>query len=543
MSSAARRTALSLVVFFTVCGLGGFLLSHRVGAQSSDNQNSFRTNLERFSSVYQLVAQNYADPLTGKMPSTVIYDGAIPAMLRTLDPHSNFYDPKAFKAMQQDEGGQYYGVGMLIQLQFIHGHARVVVAYPMQGSPAWNAGIHPGDVITAIDGKSTDGMSTSDVANLLKGEKGTTVHVTMQRVGSPKPLVFALTREEIPNPSIDVAYEIRPGIAYIRIKQVQETTGREFADALKKLPHQNGLILDLRNNPGGVLVEAVSVCDHLLKRGQIIVSQRGRAYPEEIYRATHGSHGQHFPIVVLVNHGTASAAEIITGALQDHDRALIAGRTTFGKGLVQTVYRLSYNTGLTLTTYHYYTPSGRLIQRNYKGVSLYDYYYVDHGDQNKKDRKAYLTDSGRTVYGGGGITPDVELTPVKYNDFQNLLLAHYIFQRFAETYTANHQINKDFEVNDAVLTDFQNFLKARNVAFTPANINGVLPWLKATIKSQIFVSAFGYSEGQIVLDNWDPEIHAALGLLPQAEALEQRALKADAEKLAARENLSPSAAN
>jgi carboxyl-terminal processing protease len=540
MSSAARRTVFSLVVFFTVCGLGGLLLSHRVGAQSPDNQSAFRKSLEQFSSVYQIVAKNYADPVTGKMPSNIIYDGAIPAMLRTLDPHSSFFDPKAFAAMQQDEGGHYYGVGMLIQPQFIHGTSRIVVVYPMEGSPAWKAGIHPGDVIMAIDGKSTAGMSSSDVANLLKGAKGTTVHVTMDRIGSPKPLIFALTRDEIPNPSIDVAYEIRPGIAYIHIKQIQETTGREFADALKSVPHQKGLIIDLRNNPGGVLVEAVSVCDHLLKRGQIIVSQRGRAYPEEIYRATHGNHGADFPIVVLVNHGTASAAEIITGALQDHDRALVAGQTTFGKGLVQTVYRLSYNTGLTLTTYHYYTPSGRLIQRNYKGVSLYDYYYVDHGDQNKKDRKVYLTDSGRTVYGGGGITPDVELTPLKYNDFQNLLLAHYVFQRFAEHYVVDHKVTRDFEVNDAVLNDFQNFLKSKNIAFTPANINGVLPWLKTTIKSQIFVSSFGYRSGQVVVDNWDPEIQTALGLLPQADALEQRALKADAAKLAANENPSAS---
>lgn len=536
MSSAARRTVISLVVFFIVCGLGGFLLSHRVGAQTTNDQSAFRKSLQHFSSVYQVVAANYADPLTGKMPSNVIYDGAIPAMLRTLDPHSNFFDPKAFAAMQQDEGGHYYGVGMLIQPQFINNVERIVVVYPMEGSPAWKAGIHPGDVILSIDGKSTAGMSSSDVANLLKGDKGTLVHVTMQRIGSPKPLVFALTRDEIPNPSIDVAYDIRPGVAYIHIKQIQETTGKEFAEALASVPHQNGLILDLRGNPGGVLVDAVSVCNRLLKRGQIIVSQRGRAYPEEVYRATSGNHGADFPIVVLVNHGTASAAEIITGALQDHDRALVAGQTTFGKGLVQTVYRLSYGTGLTLTTYHYFTPSGRLIQRNYNGVSLYDYYYVDRGAQNKKDREVRLTDSGRTVYGGGGITPDVTLTPMKYNDFQSLLLAHYIFQRFAEHYTVDHQVARNFEVNDAVLTDFDNFLNQKNIAYTAASINGILPWLKASIKSQIFVSAFGERSGQIVMDDWDPEVQAALGMLPQAEALEQRALKADAAKLAAKDN-------
>ncbi len=534
MSSAARRTVLSLVVFFAVCGLGGLLLSHRVGAHSTKNQSAFRKSLERFSNVYEAVARNYADPINGKMPSQVIYDGAIPAMLRTLDPHSNFYDPKAFAAMQQDEGGHYYGVGMYIQPQYIHGTQRIVVVYPIKGSPATKAGIHPGDVIMKINGKSAEGLSSTDVANLLKGVKGTTVHVTMSRIGAPRPITFTLTRAEIPNPSIDVAYEIRPGIGYIHIKQIQETTGREFADALKSFHNLRGLILDLRGNPGGVLVEAVSVCNRLLKRGQVIVSQRGRAYPEEVYRATRGNHGKDFPIVVLVNHGTASAAEIITGALQDHDRALIAGQTTFGKGLVQTVYRLSYGTGLTLTTYHYYTPSGRLIQRNYKGVSLYDYYYADTVPKSDKNREVRLTDSGRTVYGGGGITPDVRLTRAKYNDFQDLLAAHYIFQRFAETYTSQHKVTRDFQVNDAVMTNFENFLHTKKINFTAANINAVLPWLKAKIKSQIFLSAFGERSSAIVMDNWDPEIKAALGLLPQAEALEQRALKADAEKLAAK---------
>jgi carboxyl-terminal processing protease len=535
MSSSVRRTAFSLVAFFAVCALAGLFINQKVGAQTDDDASSFRTGLKDFSSVYQVVAENYATPLTGKLPSRAIYDGAIPGMLRTLDPHSNFFDPKAFAAMREEQHGRYYGVGMLIQPQLIQGQERISVVHPMAGSPAMKAGIKPGDIIDSIDGVSTKGMTSSDVANRLKGAKGTSVKVTMTRDGFDQPLTFTLVRDEIPNPSLDVAYMIRPGIAYIHITQFQETTGQEFDDAINSFPNLKGLVLDLRGNPGGVLVDAVAVCNRLLKRGQIIVSQRGRAYPEQIYRATQGNGGAHFPIVVLVNHNTASAAEIVSGALQDHDRALIAGETTFGKGLVQTVYPLSDGTGLTLTTYHYFTPSGRLIQRNYKGVSLYDYYYDHDTPESTKGRKVYLTDSGRTVYGGGGITPDVKLTPVKYNDFQTLLLAHYAFTRFVDNYMAHRTVTKDFQVNDDVMSAFENYLKSRQIDFTAANINGVLPWIKASIKDQVFTYQFNSAAGDEVMDDWDPEIQSALDLMPKAEALEETALKADAAKMAANE--------
>ena len=220
------------------------------------------------------------------------------------------------------------------------------------------------------------------------------------REGAAKPMVFDLIRDEIPHNSIDLSYMIRPNVGYVHITNFQETTGRELSDALDHFGNMDGLVLDLRGNPGGLLSEAVAVCDKFLEKGQVIVSQRGRAFPEQTYRATHGNGGREYPIVVLVNHGTASAAEIVSGALQDHDRAIIAGETTFGKGLVQTVYPLSENTGLALTTYHYYTPSGRLIQRNYNGVSLYDYYYNHDQPQDVKSREVKATDSGRTVFGG-----------------------------------------------------------------------------------------------------------------------------------------------
>ena len=269
-------------------------------------------------------------------------------------------------------------------------------------------------------------MDSAAVASLLKGPKGTHVSVTMEREGSAKPLVFDLVRDEIPRPSVDLAFLIRPGIGYIHVTNFMETTSREVGDALDKFQASGelkGLVIDLRGNPGGLLNEAVNMSDKFLQKGQIVVSQRGRAFPDQVYRAAHGEQGtDKYPIVVLVNRNTASAAEIVSGALQDHDRALIVGETTFGKGLVQTVFQITENTGLALTTYHYYTPSGRLIQRNYDHVSLYDYYYVrdDAAKADKSNLEVKLTDSGRTVYGGGGITPDEKIDNIKSNHFQDI---------------------------------------------------------------------------------------------------------------------------
>jgi carboxyl-terminal processing protease len=537
MSSRARRIVFSLIVFFSACGLAGTFISQKVGAQSSTDESTFRDSLKQFTSVYQVVAENYAEPLTGDKPDAAIYDGAIPEMLRTLDPHSNFYDPKAYARMQEDESGKYYGVGMVIQPQ----NNKIVVVYPFEGSPSFKAGLRPGDIIVSVDGKPTTGLDTTAVANMLKGPKGTTVHLTVSREGSTAPLTFDLVRDEIPHPSIDLKYEIRPGIAYIHITQFQQTTGKEFSDAIDQFGNLKGLILDLRGNPGGVLVDAVEVCDKLLNRGQIIVSQRGRAYPEQVYRATHGNQGHLFPIIVLVNHGTASAAEIVSGALQDHDRALIVGEVTFGKGLVQTVYPLSDNTGLALTTYHYYTPSGRLIQRNYNGVSLYDYYFNHDQPEDLKNREVKLTDSGRTVYGGGGITPDYKVDPPKSDHFQDLLDAHNVFFNFTRHYLANRTVGKDFEVDNAVLDQFRQFLTSQNIAYTDQDLNGVMSWLKMSIRSEIMTSQFSEQEGLRVRANWDPMIAQALTYMPQAASLEQTAEKVDAHKQTTAQNSVPAA--
>jgi len=532
MTPRARRALFALVVFFSVCAVAGSILQRRVGAQSSADESQLRDNLKSFTNVYALVEQNYAEPINGDKADTAIYDGAIPGMLRVLDPHSNFYDPKAYAKMREDQHGRYYGVGMVIQQQV----NKIYVITPYEGTPSFRAGIHPGDIIASVDGKNTDGMTSDLVAKALKGPKGTHVQVTTIREGQSKPLAFDLIRDEIPHPSVDLKYEMRPGIGYVHLSQFQETTAQEVIEAVDGFSDLKGLVLDLRGNPGGLLSQAVDICDHLLAKGQNIVSQRGRAYPDQVYTANHGNGGKTFPIVVLVNRNTASAAEIVSGALQDHDRALIVGETTFGKGLVQTVYNLSENTGLALTTYHYYTPSGRLIQRNYSGVSLYDYYYNHAGAQpaDTTNREVKFTDAGRTVYGGGGITPDEKIESPKSNHFEDSLLAKDVFFHFAPHYLANRTVDQNFQVDEPVLTEFKAYLTSQSIPWTNEDLAGVSDWLKARIKEKIFTIQFGQLQGLRTLADWDPMIQKAVTFLPEAQALEDNAHKVLTQKAMAR---------
>ena len=545
MARSSRRSAVLVLIVVIACGCVGMLFGQRLTSTSasSSGDSEVRDSLRSFTQVYEVVQQNYAEPVN---PDKAIYNGAIPGMLRVLDPHSNFFDPKSYAALREEQRGKYYGVGMQVGPR----NNKVIVIAPFAGAPAYRAGIRPGDVIIAVDGKPTDNMSTSDVAELLKGPKGTTVKITVLREGSDKPLDFTVVRDEIPRYSVDVHFLIRPGIGYIHISGFQETTEHEVRDALDQFGDIHGLILDLRQNPGGLLSEGVGVADQFLKKGQVIVSHHGRASAEKVYKASKGNGGKDYPLVVLVNRGTASAAEIVAGAIQDHDRGLIAGETTFGKGLVQTVYPLSENTGLALTTAKYYTPSGRLIQREYNGISLYDYYYNDreNPDATAGNHEVKMTDSGRTVYGGGGITPDVRIASVKTNKFQDTLLEKYAFFNFAKHYVINHKVTRQFEVDDAVMQEFRKFLDEQKVSFTEADLAENNDWVRGNIKAELFINEFGQQEGMRVHAESDSEVQKALDLLPQAKALADNAKKVVAQRNNARltaqqADAAPAAAN
>jgi carboxyl-terminal processing protease len=531
MVRSSRRAFFLVAFVILLCGCLGALFGQRVNSNATSGDTELRESLRNFSQVYDLVEQNYAEKVDA---DKTIYNGAIPGMLRVLDPHSNFFDPKSYSLLREEQRGKYYGVGMQVGPR----NSKVIVIMPFVGTPAYKVGIHPGDVIVAVDGKPTDNMTTTEVADLLKGPKGTTVRITVLREGTPKPLEFSVTRDEIPRYSVDLHFLIKPGIGYMHVSGFQETTEHEVQSALDEMGDLKGLVLDLRQDPGGLLSEAVGVADKFLHKGAVIVSHHGRSSPEKVYRAAHGNGGRDYPIVVLVNRGTASAAEILAGAIQDHDRGLIIGETTFGKGLVQTVYPLSENTGLALTTAKYYTPSGRLIQREYAGVSLYDYYYNNRdsadGDKINPSREVKTTDSGRTVYGGGGISPDVKVVTPKTSRFQDALLQHYAFFNFAKRYIVNHQVQKNFEVDETVMQDFRKFLGEEKVPYTEADLVAANDWVRSNIKSEIFIDAFGQDEGLKVHAEADPLVVKALELLPEAKQLADNAKRTIAERNNAR---------
>jgi carboxyl-terminal processing protease len=538
MSRGTSRPLLFVLLVIIICGFLGAGYSQRNGAAYGPGPSDadIRESLHQFSEVYALVEQNYAEPVN---PDKAIYNGAIPGMLHVLDPHSNFFDPKGYSLLREEQSGKYYGVGMQIAPR----NNKIVVMAPFVGMPAYKIGLRPGDAIIAVDGKSTENLSVSEVADMLKGPKGTNVHISILREGNDKPLEFNVIRDEIPRYSVDLKFLIKPGIGYLHINAFNETTETEVEDALSQFGDLKGLILDLRGNPGGLLNEGVGVADKFLKRGQVIVSHHGRSSPEKVYRAAHGNGGKDYPLVVVVNRGTASAAEIVSGAIQDHDRGLIVGEVTFGKGLVQTVYPLAENTGLALTTAKYYTPSGRLIQRDYNGVSLYDYYYArEDGDapnaapnpnNGNASKEVKQTDSGRLMYGGGGITPDVKVPNFKPTHFEESLLLKYAFFNFARHYLSGRHVDKNFEVNDAVLLDFRKFLDSQKIPYSEAEVMEGQDWIKANIKAEIFIAEFGQEEGLRVRAENDPEVLAALNQLPKAKELAENAKRVLAQRSAA----------
>ncbi len=528
--TASRRSLLTIPVVILLCALLGGVYGPRVGAANGNSDNAVTHSLQLLSKVYAAVEENYADPVN---PEKAIYNGAIQGMLRTLDPHSNFFDPKSFVLLREEQRGRYYGVGMQVAPR----GGKTIVLAPFVGSPAYRAGLRPGDIIAQVDNKPTDNLSTTEVAELLKGPKGTTVRILVLREGAPRPLEFVIVRDEIPRPSIEQAYEIRPGIGFIRIANFSETTGRELDVAFRHLDPKNlkGLILDLRSNPGGLLAEGVNVADKFLAKNQVIVSHRGRASVERVYRATHGNGGVEYPLVVLINRSSASAAEIVAGAIQDHDRGLVVGETSFGKGLVQTVYPLSDNTGLALTTAKYYTPSGRLIQREFSGVSLYDYYYYRDDSEhngNNASRQIRTTDAGRTVYGGGGITPDEKVvSPALQGFLRNLEVQRYAFFNFAKFYLANHAtVPRNFEVTDAVVSEFRHFLEQEKIPFTEKDLTDNLDVIRRRIKQELFISVFGKIEGDRVAIEGDYLVLRAIELLPKARSLSEGARRIIAQR-------------
>jgi carboxyl-terminal processing protease len=366
----------------------------------------------------------------------------------------------------------------------------------------------------------------------------------VERAGIRDPLQFKVERDEIPIITVPYAFEVKPGIGYIKIDRFSESTAEELGDKIKKLDEGglNGLILDLRDNPGGLLNQAIEVADFFIPRGELIVSTKGRMESSSRPYPAPSLEKVRVPLVVLINRHSASASEIVAGALQDHDRALIVGETSFGKGLVQSVYTLENGTGMALTTAKYYTPSGRLIQRDYSG-STFEYYYMNSGIPPAGKGQIKFTDSGRKVYGGGGITPDVVVPMRELNRFEALLTSKDIFFEYARRLTSGQvpaasdfqlplkneevstpaakspKVYPKFEITGAILEDFKNFLRSRKLDFNDEDIQNNVDFIKRRIMQEVYTSSFGLQEGFKVGIQGDNQVLKALEVMPEAKAL------------------------
>jgi carboxyl-terminal processing protease len=471
---------------------------------------------ERFQNVLAVVAGRLAEPPDIE---DAVYKGAIPGMLARLDPHSQFYDPEQFERLREEQQGSYAGVGMQIR-EF---RGQTIVDFPFPATPAFRAGVKPGDVIETIDGISTEGYTVEDVARDVRGPQGTTVRLGLGR-GDGRDLELDLLRDNIPRPTIPLAFELEPGVAYLKITSFGETTADEIDAALGELESRplRGLVLDLRDNHGGLLTAGVHVAGRFLPEGATVVSHRGAHSPERRYMAQFGNAGERYPMTVLVNCRSASASEIVAGALQDHDRALVVGSNTFGKGLVQSVYPTPANTAVVLTTARYYTPSGRLIQRDYDGVSAEEYYGDPCSEDFQPDHSdARLTDGGRTVYGGGGVTPDVTLAPEPYDVFLRQLSNARMFERFAETLPLN-AIRRSWAPDDATVSAFLSFAALEGIAAEPEVLDRNIAEVRRRLRTNVFTAAFDVDAGARVNAEADPQIVAAASQLSLAAALLDR---------------------
>ena len=510
-----KRTVI-LVLIALVAISGAFF----IGAGIFNSSDDVQANLKKFNQILAIVEERYPDTIE---PDKVIYS-AIRGMLRNLDPHSNFLDEKAYADLSEEQQGKFYGLG--IQIAKRGEDKPLIVISPIDNTPAKRAGIIAGDIITHIEGKDTMGMTIQDAVKKLKGPKGTKVSITIKRPGIDEPLEFTVERDEIPLESITNAFIIRPGTGYIRISSFNQTTYKDFDAAIKNLESQGmeRLILDLRENSGGLLDQAVLVASRFVGESKMVVFTKGRIRTanQEFYSEDNVPHGT-FPLIILVNRGSASASEIVSGAVQDHDRGLIIGETTFGKGLVQRSYPLPNNTGLLLTTARYYTPSGRLIQRDYS--SFEDYYLAEElPDQpvteNQNNKEIRHTDSGRIVYGGGGITPDVIIKQAELSKFLVKLIRDSLFLEFSAKYNqANPAMDRTFTVTDRVIGEFKDFLKAKKAEFTEEDLKNDDQFLRAYIKATIFSVKWGRKEEAKVLVESDPQVQKALELFPEAVKL------------------------
>jgi carboxyl-terminal processing protease len=468
--------------------------------------------------------------------------GAIDGLLHTLDPHSSFLDPRSYRQMRERQEGRYYGLG--IRIVAVDGD--ITVESVFEGSPAYKKGLRRGDIISRVEGQDAKGWTTDQAVTKLKGPKGTTVNISLKRRGYEGLIDMEVERDEVNITTVRGAFMVdNTGTGYVKLAEFSETSDRELGAALEQLKAKGlrRLVLDLRDNPGGPLDQAIRISNRFLPRGDLIVYTRGRIpNAEQEYRATEESDFTNLPVVVLVNRRSASASEIVSGALQDHDRALVVGETTFGKALVQSVYRIANDAGLALTTGRYYTPSGRMIQRPWDG-SFDEYLTYDlreqTADKNRASADLKLTDAGRKVYSGGGVEPDKFFAgPIEGfapTRFGRLLYARQAFANFADQFTAEGDtrlsaanknkktIARGFVVTDQLVKDFRASLEGQRIKVDEEAFAKDEPFIRAMIRYDIDLALFGVEEARRNLVAKDPQAQFALSQFSEAERLTQMA--------------------
>ena len=515
---------------------GSAVIGGVLGGRVMATQDEVPQYYSVFDSALKAVETNYVE----KVETEQLIYGAIHGMLQTLDPHSSFMSPRDYARIRERQEGRYYGLG----IQILVTDGDITVSTVFEGSPAYQKGLRTGDVIARIEGENTKGWTSDQAVGKLRGQRGTTVRISVRRYGYDELIAMDVLRDEIHIPSIPAVFMVDATTGYVRLQDFTENTDRELGAALKALSSKGmkQLLLDLRNNPGGPLDQAIRVSNRFLPRGDLIVYTRGRIpNSDQDYRATENSEYTDLPVVVLTNRNSASASEIVSGAMQDHDRALIVGETTFGKALVQSVYRVSQGAGLALTTARYFTPSGRMIQRPWDGTfdEYLTYTYRDQKEREHAQADLKYTDSGRRVFSGGGIEPDHRLDG-QTEGFNPGRIGRSLYNRgvfigYAQRFTAEgdrrvaaesknrRSVTSNFAVDSALLDDFKQFARTQIPRFEEAGFQSDLDFIRAMVRFEIDRALFGMAEARRHLIDADPQAKLARSLFGEAETLHRSA--------------------
>ena len=526
-----RYRAVPAVIFAVLVSalVGGFF-----GKSALAVDDKAPDHFKTYSAALEAIESNYV----GKTEADSLVYSSIRGMLGTLDPHSSFFDPKAYAQMRERQEGRYYGLGIQIQNT---ADGDVVATGVFEGSPASKKGVRRGDVLAKIGTEDAHGWTTEQAMQKLRGPKGTPVHVDVRRRGYEQLIPIDVTRDEVYIPTVPAAFMIDATTGYIKLQDFGENTDRDLKRGLKDLASKGmkRLLLDIRGNPGGPLDQAIKVTNEFLPRGRMIVYTRGRiANSDQDYRASEDGEFTNIPVVMLANKSSASASEIVTGAMQDHDRAFVVGETTFGKALVQSIYRISGGAGLALTTAHYYTPSGRLIQRPWDATfDEYQLYTLKDQDAERPHNPSDLkhTDAGRPVYGGGGIEPDKRISGANHGfnpgRFARTLDARQAFASFAQYFTAEGDtrvtqpatgrkiVRQNFVVDDQMVADFRQQLTTDHVKIDEDGFKQDLEFIKAMIRFEIDTALFGVGDAWRHMMTVDPQAQIALTEFPEAQKL------------------------